>query len=197
MFLPVARGQADPAALGVRVRVRGALAGQIRQEEETLRPGRRLRRFLAQDFVRVHASIFGLQLLCVGQVVAPPLEAAAGREHHSHDVPLARDRVAERVDAAERVGLDFVGKGEDHAGGAQRGGYDHAAHDAVAHGARGLVASAPDDRHAGLETQLLGRGRAELRADFLGLVAFRQQRAVYIELVQHGVRPAAAPDVEK
>ena len=93
----VGEREADERAAGERVRVRAALAREVRQEQQAVAARWRARRTVATVDERVerHAG---------RDRVPEPAEAARGREHHRHQVPLAGDGVAERVDPA--LGLD-------------------------------------------------------------------------------------------
>ena len=87
--------QPEQDAPGVRVGVRGALAVEVREEDEALAPGGRLRRGLVQETVRVFAAPQGVSSLGLAELVAEPAKRQPGGEHHSHHVPGVRQRVAE------------------------------------------------------------------------------------------------------
>ena len=74
----VAHGQADEAAARLRVQVRRALAGQVRQEDEALAPGSTA----SASATSVSKSAAGL--------VAPPAQRAARRQRDRHQVLGAR-----------------------------------------------------------------------------------------------------------
>ena len=86
----VAERQADERAAGQRVRVRAALARQVRQEEQAVAAGGDLGR-RRDELVELDAR---------RQRVAEPAQAAGRRQHHRHHVPAPGDRVAEGVDDA-------------------------------------------------------------------------------------------------
>ena len=96
----VADGQADPGPLGVGVEVGGPLAGQVGQEEQPLAPGPASGRLVGQEEIGIDPLLLGRVDLGLAQLVAEPLEAAAGREHDAHDVPGARHRVAAALEPA-------------------------------------------------------------------------------------------------
>ena len=82
--------QADERAPRQRVGMRAALAGQVGQEEQAVGTGRDVGG--RGDEVR--------ERLAGGERVAEPAQAAGRGQHHRHQVPAIRDRVAERMDAA-------------------------------------------------------------------------------------------------
>ena len=96
-------GQADERPTRLRVRVRRALTGEVRQEEQPVAAGRD-RRGRAGQLVEGDAGREG---------VPEPAQAARRREHHGHQVPAPRDGVAERVHAAVRLEERVVG-GREH-----------------------------------------------------------------------------------
>ena len=142
----MADGQADPGALGVGVEVRGALAGQVGQEEEPLGAGAGQGGLVGEQEVGVVALRLGRGDLGLAQLVAEPLEAAAGREHDAHDVPGAGHGVAAALEPARGVEAELLGVGEDDARGPHRRRDDARADDPVADRAGRLVAAAADDR---------------------------------------------------
>ena len=113
--------QADEAAAGVGIGVRRPLAGEIGQEEQPLAAGRHRLGLFGQQVVDFAFGPLGRGRVGLAQLVAEPLQRAAGREVHAHHVPLAVDGVAEGVDAAQRIDLHLVAVDEHHAGGADRG----------------------------------------------------------------------------
>ena len=84
----VVHRQADEGAARVRIGVRRALSGQVRKEEEAVRPGRPTTG-LGDEIVERRLG---------REAIAKPLQGAGGGEHHAHGVPCARHRVAERVE---------------------------------------------------------------------------------------------------
>ena len=150
----VAGGEADPAAARGGVQVGGALAHQVRQPEQALRAGRRLRGFGGERVV----------LRSGRQLVAEPLQAQTGALRHAHHVPLVAHRVAKGVDAAGGIVRHLLHVGEHHAGGAQRAGNDARLDNAIAHGARCLVAAAAHHRRAGLKSGEFRHLRRDLAA---------------------------------
>ena len=134
----VADLQAGERAARVRVGVRGALAGQVRQERQAL--GARA------PSARPRPSARG---------TSPPTmprshgQRAGGGQHHAHLVPGAGNGVAEGVDARLRVGAVLGQRGEDDAGGAHGDRQRPGPVDADAEPARGLVARAGRDGDAG------------------------------------------------
>ena len=89
--------------------------------------------------------------LAVG--VPIPLQRAARRKHHAHQVPLARNRVAERVQAQLRVYNRRVAERENHARRADRGGHNSRFHNAVADCSRRLIAAPAHDGRADRQTR--------------------------------------------
>ena len=83
-----------------------------------------------------------------GEVVAPPLERAASRQHNTHAVPLARHAVTEGMKPVRFIHLVGVVVNEDDTGRAERHRGDALAYDANTNGAAGLVAAAGNDRRA-------------------------------------------------
>ena len=90
----VADGQADERAPGQRVGVRAALAGQVGQEEQPV---------AARPATSPAAAARSPKSTSGRERVAEPAQAAGRREHHRHQVPAARDGVAERVHPARRL----------------------------------------------------------------------------------------------
>ena len=97
--------QADEAAAGVGIGVRRAFAGQIRQEEQALRcPRGPAAASFGEDVVDARFLALRDQVLAqtcsANHCSEPPADKA-----DAHHVPLAVDRVAERVQPAERIDL--------------------------------------------------------------------------------------------
>ena len=107
----VAQLEADERCAGVRIRVRRALAREVRLEEQALGSGRPALRF-AQQVVVVAA----------GHAVAQPAERAGRGEHHAHRVPPARHRVTEDVHTAVCVRPVGRQRREDDSGRAEHDG---------------------------------------------------------------------------
>ena len=128
-------------AARVGVGVRRALAGQVGQEGQALDAGRP-RRGLGGQRVEVVAG---------RDDVAQPAQRARRRQHHAHRVPGAGHGVAERVHAGLRVGAVRVAarRTRRRRCPSDDRGRAPAAIDAGAERARGLVAGARGDGHAG------------------------------------------------
>ena len=93
-------------------------------------------------------------------------------------MPLAVDRVAERVQPAQGIDLDFVAVDEHHARRADRRRQHAATDDAVAHGAGRAVAGSADDDALGRQAEQLGRLGRKLAGHLFGFVKIAQQAAV-------------------
>ena len=115
-----AMGEREPhkRATGIRIRVRRALAGEVRQEHEALGTRRDRRGLLDQRAERLAGR----------DRVAIPAQRAGGRQHHRHQMPASGRRVAERVDATLGLVERAIGRGEDHARRAQAQGDDPRVH---------------------------------------------------------------------
>ena len=195
----VADGQADPAAPGVGVEVRGALAGQVGQEEQALgSPGRRWR-------PRRSAGSRGRSRCCFAAATSarpsslrnhcrlPP--AASTTPKRSAQPGTAWQNRWSRPSGSKP---SSVGVGEDDARGPHRRRDDPGPDDPVADGAGRLVAAAADDRRAGRQAGRLG-GRGRLTwAETSGLSKQSgRSDAVEVELAEQLVAPAAVGHVEQ
>ena len=90
------KGEAGEGGTRRRVGVGRPFAGEVRQEDESLRgrgPARSLR---GQNLEAVRRA----------ERVAQPTERAGGGEHHAHRMPSARNGMAEGVDAPLCVGRE-------------------------------------------------------------------------------------------
>ena len=88
-------------------------------------PGRHLRRFGREDFIRIVAPFspfLGRGHVGLAKPIAEPLQRAAAAEVHAHHVPLAAHGMAEGVQPAQRIDFDLVAMHEHHARGADRRG---------------------------------------------------------------------------
>ena len=173
----VAQPESDEGTAGIGVGVRGALAGEVGQEQQALAPRR--------------PGGGGVDELAVAAVrghdVVQPAQRAGRRHRHPHGVPGAGDRVAEGLDAGASVGLEALLGGEDDAGGPEHDRRRARAIDADAEGARGLVAGAGRDRGA----------VGGLPAERLALVEGRQEIGLDGQRPHHLLAPAPACDVEQ
>ena len=193
----VADGQADPGPLGVGVEVGRSLAGQVGQEEQPLGARAGQGGLVGQQEIGIFALLLGQRDLGLAQLVAEPLEAAAGRQHDAHDVPGARHGVAAALEPAQRVEAERIGMGEHDARGPHRRRDDPLPDDAVADRAGRLVAAAADDRRAHRQARRLRSQLAHLRRDLRALVAGGQERRIDVELAQQLAAPAAVGHVEQ
>ena len=134
--------QPHPGGASRGIQMRRSLSHQIRQPEQPLRAQRRACGLGHQRVVLDTGS----------QVRAKPLQAEPGALRDTHDVPLARHGVAERMDAAGRVISWRVLMRKDHAGSPQRAGSDAGFDNAIAHRASRLIAAPTHHRRAGLES---------------------------------------------
>ena len=170
----VADGQADPAALGVGVEVRGPLARQVGQEEQPLGARAGQRGLVGQQEIRVDPR--GLRRLdlapgragCGTTGTLPPAASTTPITRHA-----PRDGVAAALEPAQRVEAGLGRVGEDDARGPHRGRDDPRPDDPVAHRPRRLVAAAADDRRPGRQARRLGPDRADRRRDLGALEARR------------------------
>ncbi len=183
----VLRRQADERAARLRIGIRAALAGEVRQEHQARAPRKDFRRF-------VHQLVEG-NLRC--QRIAEPLQRARGAEHAAEHAPRARHRVAHRVDPSLFVIARFVAVREHHARRAERRADDAALHDAVAHRAGRLIPRPADHGHAFTQTQRPGRAPGERAGDFVRLDAAREQGRIQPELAHERGVPRAPLDVQQ
>ena len=142
----VPEGQADERAPRQRVGMRAPLAGQVGQEEQARRQPAGTS---AAEATRSANDGVG------GERVAEPAQAAGRGQHHRHQVPATRDRVAERVDAPARLEQRPVGRGEDDARRPERQRRRPRRHDPDTDRVGRLVAAARHDRRPGAQP---GRG---------------------------------------
>ena len=175
----------------------GALAHEIGKEHQSLAAHRRPGRLGRHQFVGIGVQHPGRAHLDFAQGVAQPLEGAACKEGHAHQVPLVRNAVTEGVDAQFRIHMDFVGVGEDHARCSQAGKDPSRAHDPGSHGAAGVVGPAADDGRAGPESHLLGHFFRHVAAYVDGFVSGRHEFSRKADGVQHGSRPSPFAYVEQ
>src|SRR5687768_14747463 len=107
-------GEAGEMGRRERVVMRGALAGEIGQED---------RRMAAADLIRGDALRAGEEPAYIARIAGEardPVQRQRRRQHHGHPMPAAWERVAETVKRALRERDGVVGRGEDYAGGAER-----------------------------------------------------------------------------
>src|SRR5207249_1008289 len=124
---------------------------------------------------------FGGVDLIVGELVAEPLEAAAGGEHAAEDAPLAGDGVAHGMNASPGVAGWGIAVGEDDAGCAEGGADDSSRDDTVSDGACGLISGAADNGDSLRQTQGGGSLGAQGSGDFRGFVEARKQHLVDLQ----------------
>src|SRR5678815_4518928 len=92
MRLAMTRRQSDPGAACERIGMWRALSAQVRQKDQPFTSGRHLTSVVNQ--LR--------KTLIARELVAIPLQAARGAEHHSHQMPATCNRVTERVQPSFR-----------------------------------------------------------------------------------------------
>ena len=192
-----AGGDADPSAAGVGIGVGAAFAGEIGEEEESFGAERGLGGAGDEELVGINLFLFSGGDFVSAELIAEPLEAAAGREHAAEDAPLAWDGMAHRMDAAARVAGGRVAVGEDDAAGAQRRADDAGRDDAVADSAGGLIPPTADDRDAGAEAEGRCAFLVERAGDLGRFVESREESFVDVEKAEEFVGPGAAGDVEQ
>ena len=146
----MARREPDERPAGMRVRIRGPLPRQVREEQHAVAARRHAERLVDERRERHTGS----------ERVAEPLEAPRGRQHHAHDVPPVRHRVAERVQPALRIDQRFVGRGEHDPRCAERERHHAGLDRSHADRRRRLIASARHHRRARPQTgRVRGLGR--------------------------------------
>ena len=161
----MSEGQSLEHGPRVRVRMRRALALEVRQERQPLGARRPARRLGDELVVRL-----------ADHVAQPPQRAGRG-EHHAHRLPRVRDGVAEDVDARLRIGAEAVERGEDDARRAEHDRDRPGPDDADAERARLLVAGAADRRRLVCGRQPLHRDLERRRRPPPTSAARRRRRA--------------------
>ncbi len=128
-----------------------------------------------------------------GEPVAQPLQRAGRREHHPHRVPLAGDRVTERVDARLRIARE---RGQRRKHDARRAHHDRERTRPVDTHPESRRRAVPGTRRNRDPWRQIVAG--ESGAGDLGRFEERRQnRGIEVEGAQHLGRPAAAGDVEQ
>ena len=167
---------ADEGAARGHVVVGAALAHQVGEEEHVV---------LAEQ--RFQPVLFGGVVGGIEYLIRPPGVAAGRRKDAAHQVPAAVG-MAEAVQGVHLVLFILRGGDEQRAAGAEGDIAPALAHDARAHGSRGVVAGARHDLHARAEAQRFG-DLALQRAHHL--VAFVQGGELFFADAAHGAHLAA------
>ncbi len=193
--LAVAQGEPKEGAARVGVHVRRALAHQVREKEQALRPWRRV------GGGQVH-HVVGVRVMPAEHAVAQPAQGHAGAERRSHLVPagaaIARlQSAAKGVDAPATVDLHLTHRlhklaaradAEQQPVGGQRAGPQ---------GTACSVGGPGDDGDSGEQSQVGGGKGLEHTGDGGGRLHGRQQAAVNAENSQQFVRPVAAALIQQ
>ena len=178
----VRHAEKDPFRL--RIVVRRALAGKIRQKEQRRHIDARPLRLGQQ---RRHIGTAGQR--------RRPVQAGRRAEHHRHQMPAVRQRVTKTVNCAFRVRQETVAYDEIDAGRAQRqhalSGVNHAG----AYRARGIIAAARHHRHA-FHAPALRQRRLQIAGNLVALEQRRHLRLRQPAGLQQGIAPAAIRHVQ-
>ena len=139
----------------------------------------------------------GVPRFRVAEVIAEPAQGKSRSLGDSHHMPFSRDRVAEGVDAPAWVEFGRIGVGEDHAGSAQSRGSQSGKHDAVTHGAGGLVACASHHRCSRAQAGQHRHFPGDFAGDFGRFEGFGQDFRINLQRTEHFGRPPAMGDIKK
>ena len=184
-------GKTNERAAAVRVKVRSALAHEIRQIKQTVAADRRTRRLLIHQIIRVYAHAGCGLFFRAAEVIAEPLKGQTRALRHAHHVPCARYGAAERVHAALRINGNIIRVRKHNAGGADGCKRLAVLHNAGTHGCCRIIARAADHDGARRKAGALCGFFGDDTRHFRGFVYLRQECLVNIKLFKHFVAPAA------
>ena len=125
------------------------------------------------------------------------LQRPSRRQRHSHDVPLARNGMAECMESSLLIEVDLIHVGKDNSARANRHPRQSGSDYAVAHCSGGVVAASSHDRDARPDPQLRCSRGVHLPAHYRRLVAVRHPIPRYLEVIEHLLRPCPVLHIEQ
>ncbi len=183
--------QADKGTPGVGVGMRAALADQIGQEQQPLRPGRHL---LGLGGHRLEAH---LAVAEGGQRLPEPGEGAAGIHRDPHAMPAAGRVVAEDLQPAARIGRAGVERTSRDPGRADDGLGDARIDEAAAGRLDHRVTAAADHRQAARQPKPVGQIVAQPAGHLVRFVSARHHRCRDLDALEQGLAPLPPGHVEE
>ena len=175
--------QPDKGAADTGIIVRCALAAQIGQEQG---PARRFQRAERCRELRRRAV----------RDAREPVQGVGRGQDHPHLMPPARHGVAECMHGAPGIRPEGIVRGEQHAGGPERGKGLALAESSHADGRCRVVAAAARHRNSRGQPEPLRQYRAEPTRDLGALHQARHLRPRQARRAQQGLRPRPPADVE-